>query len=135
MNRGIKFRGICIDDEIFKYGYLVKNGIRCFIFSGELKTDGVCHVWDRSEVFPETVGQLTPKQDLNGDDIYEDDYLKYNNHEYGDPAHDIPYLVLFDENTADFDSENSMNFMSPTVWDNMEIIGNKHQNPELKESE
>ena len=122
--RKIKFRAMTCTSGTFVHGYLVKLNGKTFI----VNEDG------NYQVRSETVGQLTPKQDLNGDWIYEDDLLKFDNPDYRAEAHEKPYLVIFDEDTSEFDSVNSMNFMSPIVWQHMEIVGNKHENPVLWEA-
>lgn len=122
--REIKFRAMTCTSGTFVHGYLVKRKGKTYIENDD----------DEYQVRSETVGQLTPKQDLNGDNIYEDDLLKFDDPNYRAEAHTKPYLVVFDEDTADFDSVNSMNFMSPVVWQHMEIVGNKHNNPELFEA-
>lgn len=70
-----KFRGIDIDDGIWKYGYLVKRGDRCFIFTGVFNTTGLYPTWDWNEVFPETVGQFIRLHDKDGTEIYDGDRI------------------------------------------------------------
>ena len=133
MKREIKFRGICIDDEIWKYGYLVKNGDRSFIFTGELETNkGLYPTWNRSEVLPETVGQLIQKQDKNNNEISEGDIVK---DEYGRIL-----LVEWWKCGFGFKALCETNFIranSIMEWfegdtPKPEIIGNIIQNPELR---
>ena len=130
MYREIEFRGICIDDDIWKYGHLVKNGERCFIFTGELNTDGLYPAWDRSEVLPNTIGQLMPLPH-NSDKIYEGDILK---DEYGRVL-----LVEWWKCGFSFKALSDTNFIrasNPMEWfegdtHKPKIIGNIHGNPEF----
>ena len=132
MNREMKFRGICIDDEIWKYGYLVKSGDRCFIFTGELDTTGLYPTWNRSEVLPKTVGQLFKHPDKNNNKIYEGDIVK---DEYS-------RILLVDWWKCGFSFKalcetNFIRANSIMEWfegdtPKPEIIGNIIQNPELR---
>ena len=131
MDREIEFRGICIDDEIWKYGYLVKNGDRCFIFTGELKTDGLYPVWDRSEVIPDTIGQLIPLPH-NNIKIYEGDVLK--------DEYDRILLVEWWKCSFSLKALSDTNFIrasNPMEWfegdvSKPKIIGNIHENTDFK---
>ena len=130
MNREIKHRGINIDDGIWEYGFLVKRGDRCFIFTGELNTTGLYPTWDWTEVFPETVGQFTGRHDRNVKGIYENDIINTPN--------DKSLLVNWNEKYVSF-CLNKKGWMFPHWFgeavepENCEIIGNIHANPELME--
>lgn len=133
MNRELKHRGICIDDDIWKYGYLVKNENRYFIFTGELKADGGLYpTWNRSEVLPETIGQLMPLNHTNIE-IYEGDILK--------DEYDRILLVEWWKCGFAFKALCETNFIrasNPIEWfegdtPKPNIIGNITQNPELME--
>ncbi len=132
MKREIQFRGIDIDDGTWLYGYLVKNNNRYFIFDGDLDTTGVYPTWNRSEVLPETVGQLIRKQDKNNNEIFEGDIVK---DEYGRIL-----LVEWWKCGFGFKALRETNFIRANRiidWfegdtPRPEIIGNIIQNPELK---
>lgn len=73
-------------------------------------------------------GEFTGKCDIHDDEIYEGHILKYENPKY--PNHK-PYVIRWSEEDCCFECVNSENFMLPSVWGEMEIIGNIIDNPEL----
>lgn len=90
-------------------------------------------------VIPETVGQYTGLTDKNGTKIFEGDVLKT-------PAwytvNDLPCVVIFGEehtvsNVQGFGLYHYINESYELVcsdeWDEFEVIGNIHDNPELLE--
>lgn len=81
---------------------------------------------------PEHIGKggRTGKQDRNGAEIHDGRILKYIDTEKYQ-HHDEPYLVQWDNNDAGFTCESPTNFMLACVWNQMEIIGNIRDNPEL----
>lgn len=66
--------------------------------------------------------KFTGKYDKNDKKIYEGHRLKYEG-EY-EISHETPYTIFWDKQSCSFACENESNFMSPDVWDEMEIIGN-----------
>jgi len=74
------------------------------------------------------VMQYTGYKDRNETEIYEGDILKYENPKY--PNHK-PYVIKWSDDDCGFECVNSENFMLPSVWGEMEIIGNIYDNPEL----
>ena len=85
------------------------------------------------EVFPETVGQYTGLTDKNGRKIFEGDIVEGNSeyftytHPYGKVVYDGgQYLISFDDVLEDIECLGA--------WANdVEIIGNIYDNPELLE--
>lgn len=128
--RTIKFRGKSVKDNTWLFGYLSWYQIEDTnqFINGKL-------------VYTETVGQFTGLYDKNGTEIYENDILqlKIDGKEYN------PLLVVYSEVYAGFCmlSENTLNNVvykphrpvNPNWWDEfkdeIEIIGNIHDNPEL----
>ncbi|WP_273084636.1 YopX family protein [Capnocytophaga gingivalis] len=135
--RTIKFRGFSNCNSQWTYGNLVI-------------VDGEYHITDQEEceevsdytlVDENSVGQFTGLYDKNGNEIYENDILqlKIDGKEYN------PLLVVYSEVYAGFCmlSENTLNNIiykphrpvNPNWWDEfkdeIEIIGNIYDNPEL----
>lgn len=125
-----EFRGVDIDDDMWKYGHFVKHSdsSRCFIFSGELVTDGIYPTWDRVEVIPKTVGQSTGLYDKNGKEIYEGDRI--------DTPSDKSLTVERNERYASF-YLNRCGWMHPHWFgeavepNNCEVVGNIYENPKM----
>lgn len=78
------------------------------------------------DVIPETVGQYTGLKDKNGKKIFEGDIVLYaRDEEVGQIAYhetEAMFIVEFDTWLTDFDH---------TFGDELEVIGNIHDNPEL----
>ncbi len=84
-------------------------------------------------VIPETVGQYTGLTDTNGTKIFEGDVVRlvYNCDEH-------IYQVVYDVSELDFKATNGKeeyrtNYQYLTCCDEVEVIGNIHDNPELAE--
>mgnify|MGYP000968172627 CR=1 FL=1 len=75
---------------------------------------------------------VTTKKDKNGIIICEGDFLKYDD-PYKHTAHKFPYLMRWSEDECCFECINYLNYMIPDVWCEMEIVGNRFENPELLE--
>lgn len=130
--RIIKFRGFtnCLVQDKWVYGFLSEEDkIR--------KTNLIDY-----EVDDKTIGQFTGLYDKNGKEIYENDILKVKTNE---GIEYNPLLVVYSEVYGGFCllSKNVLNItpnkphrpINPNWWDGfkdeIEIIGNIHDNPEL----
>lgn len=113
--RDIKFRGIKYGTTEFIYGDFQqdKDG-RCYI-----KEIGTA-VWN--SINPDTIGQYTGLKDKSGKEIFEGDVIK--NHQ-GSVS-----VLDWDKRTARFKPRSFYNRES-WYWQQNEIIGNIHENPEL----
>ncbi|MDK9681629.1 YopX family protein [Lactiplantibacillus argentoratensis] len=139
----IKFRGIPLEDvsdidEVnfdgtFVYGNYVKYGDSVLIVGDMLEAseDGLWPSWWVT-VDSKTVEQFTGLTDVNGKDIYEGDIIK-SNYKYAQPK--ISQIIMEDGNSyiagEDLATGNEM-LVSDHV-DEIEVIGNVHENPELLE--
>ncbi len=124
MDRIIKFRAIDLFSD-FVYGqsfYIDKENNTGYIANG---------IDDYHPVKSETVGQFTGLVDKNGVEIYEGDFVI---HRYSKEEGKNDYII-FDTSTLSF----MLNDMSYQDWatsewydiDNLEVIGNIYENPEL----
>lgn len=97
------------------------------------------HYYDDNEIFSyyigggyrtidgKTLGQFTGLTDRNGTKIFEGDIVAYRGDEYGVIVYDeesARFCVSFDTWSTDFDH---------LYGKELEVIGNKHDNPELIE--
>lgn len=99
----------------------------------------LCTDCTKITVLPETIGEYTGLTDKNGKKIFEGDILSVTN---DDPDYDYITKVFFDCNTLCVDVQGqdydytAIGFANE-IWndecDQVEIIGNIHDNPELKE--
>ena len=113
MMREILFRGKCVDNGKWVYGYLSsKRTIGVFSLIGN---------FDEYIVDPNTVGQYTGLKDKNGKKIFEDDILIWDEKEWGYE----PHIEVAEWNYDLF-------CMRYNDWKEFcEIIGNIYENPEL----
>jgi len=70
-----------------------------------------------------TIEQFTGLEDKNGVEIYEDDVVRFS---CGDKM-----KVIF--NNGAFEVSGSYNMLASHSWEDCEVIGNIHENPELLE--
>lgn len=99
----------------------------------------LCTDCTKITVLPETIGEYTGLTDKNGKKIFEGDILSVTNN---DPDYDYITKVFYDCNTLCVDVQGqdydytSIGF-ADEIWDDecdqVEIIGNIYDNPELKE--
>ncbi len=144
MNREILFRGKCTDRGEWIYGVPVEveidSGIQMFIIS--------CAKWesdnnsidfletDVQEIIPETRGQYTGLTDRNGKKIFEGDIVSLvcDGNVY-------IFVVIWDPDELDFKATNGKQNYGPGGYEylpcceEIEVIGNIHDNPELLEGE
>ena len=132
--REILFRGKRTDNGTWAYGYLFCIWERTYLCWGTTND-----VPNMKEVLPETVGQYTGLTDKNGVKIFEGDicrFKRFNDVHVG--------KVVFNVTTASFImwyqpivgayGEKATQKMLLSVCDDIEVIGNIHDNPELLEN-
>mgnify|MGYP002524739668 CR=1 FL=1 len=124
----IIFRAKRKDNGKWAEGYYFKWGYRTFLMLGT--TGG----FDLVDVFPESVGQFTGLTDKNGEKIFEGDIVKGDlGLGYGDNENHIAYIEY---------QEDGMSFClveileedfgkCAEISDDLEVIGNIYDNPEL----
>ena len=121
--RDILFRGKRTDNGAWTCGYLFCVWERAYLCWGTINNVPVME-----EVIPETVGQYTGLKDKNGKKIFEGDTVWFGDEKergvvYFDNS-GARFAVRFDTFDAAFDHLYS---------NELEIIGNVHDNPELME--
>lgn len=130
--REVLFRGKRVDNGEWVYGLPYKAKYGCI--SSIVNDDE-----ERFLIFPETVGQFTGLTDRNGKNIFEGDIVKIritqteDKQTYGDCKYKIG-VIVYNGDFALFTCKN--NFMNFINWafNDCEVIGNIHDNPELLEN-
>ena len=133
--REIKFRGVSMIDGTWVYGGLQtkrylspESGVFKTIYSvetiNELDWTSVNRI---VLVFEETLGQYTGLKDKNGKEIYEGDIVK-------NALGDIGKIIYIDKYSA-FIVKGWENGYKLWFEDNIEVIGNIYDNPELLKGE
>lgn len=136
MNREILYRGKRTDNGEWVEGYYAKYlNLKHEIYTAILKfdnEDGAVYSDEITAVIPETVGEYTGLTDKNRKKIFEGDIVKFrinfNNEKLG-----FRYgTVIFDHGSFHIDTDYCFlcTFASD---DDIEVIGNIHDNPELLE--
>lgn len=120
--REILFRGKRLDNNEWFYG--------CY---QEYPNNEICiqnEYRDYYFVVSETVGQFTGMLDKNGKKIFEGDIITGRNWLHDDR---ILYRVVYEENGFYYCDADDVSW-HPANIENIEVIGNIHDNPELLEA-
>ena len=139
--REIKFRGRDAKTGQWVYGFYVHlrdsfrkretHRIYTGLADSMPDSEGYDFSEDYEDVDPKTVGQFTGISDISGKEVYEDDIVRYRTGEdriTREPSFEI-LLINYSEPHCCFQAGN-------IYWENMrsenlEVIGNSHDNPEL----
>lgn len=135
--REMLFRGKRTDNGEWVYGYYAVEMSKHYIsFEEEDEFVQTGNWLEQVEVIPETVGQYTGLTDKNGTKIFERDIA--NLKRFDDTCSG---KIVFNEKTAGFEfwwditvgvyGEKATRKANLSVCDEIEIIGNIHDNPEL----
>ena len=126
MNREIKFRGQQINTKKWVYGYLYRNkGL--YVICENIKYA------EEESILLDTVGQYTGLDDKNGKEIYEGDIVKLDSNMLK-----ITGIVTYHNNEAVFVLEDLHDEIEECLWymqEDLEVIGNIYDNPELLRGE
>lgn len=123
MNREIKFRGQQINTKKWVYGYLYRNkGL--YVICENIRYA------EEEPIFLDTVGQYTGLHDKNGKEIYEGDIVQGL---FADQEElEIKGQVIYSNGQASYIIIASNNDEWELGYlDNLEVIGNIYDNPEL----
>ena len=128
------YRGLTKEGK-WVYGDKVEIGKSCWIVSrpelteSDDMTEVHCSIWGFIEVIPETVGQQVGIPDKTGTKIYEGDIVVKNNGIYVIRCS----MHSFDlaSNTTDWSKREDGYSYYGCSWDDIKVIGNIHENPEL----
>lgn len=141
MLREIKYRGRRVDNGEWIYGNLIGND-RIVGDIVDWHDDYFCtEFWYM--VNPETIGQFTGLQNCNGTDIYKGDILQFVTFNYDGSDNGVKTgYVDWEENAAAYvirekinDEEAHWLYLVIANDDEVEIIGNIFQHPELLKEE
>ena len=126
MNREIKFRGQQINTKKWVYGYLYRNkGL--YVICENIRYA------EEEPILLDTVGQYTGLDDKNGKEIYEGDIVKLDSNMLK-----ITGIVTYHNNEAVFVLEDLHDEIEECLWymqEDLEVIGNIYDNPELLRGE
>ena len=140
MSRQLKFRGKREDNGEWVYGYYVcLNEKEHRIYTGYAETYYGDYYPEFFSVDPETVGQYAGILDKNGVEIYEGDILL--DVEFDENGNNISskFPVVYDYSKCQFaidnsfkkDGSNLVNFVEYFGIENLEVVGNIHDNIEM----
>lgn len=125
MNREIKFRGKRIDNDEWVYGYLY-FGFNCtdeYVPFISWKDSSYLGGIGEEEINIKTIGQYTGLDGKNGKEIYEGDIVKYENM--------TGKIMFFNGSFILSDLEETEEWELGVINEEVEIIGNIYNNPEL----
>lgn len=132
--REIKFRAQRKYDKKWCYGYIFKDGEETYILHGE--TDGI---QNKTRVIPETISEFTGLYDPYGNEIYVNDIVRWQDITSGKYYHAAikfkePEIVdpgFYIKWIKEIAKRPNLRFWA----DEVKVVGNVFDNPELLEGE
>lgn len=128
-----KFRGKRVDNKEWVYGWVLEERGNTYILENRQK-ESQLNKNIAFRVNPETVGQYTGIKDKNGKEIYENDICNI--------SQKIDMKIIVDYKDAGFgwsDKYNNLAFRGHgylrQILEDIEVIGNRFENPELLEEQ
>ena len=121
--REFKFRGISKKTGKWIYGYYLKNRGVDFIAPDEFANG---KTWEDYEVIPESVMQFSGQYDKNKKEVYEGDVLRFY-----DEDTPLDVVLAFVDGALMVVYTSKLDVRCSWAVNDMVIIGNIHDNPEL----
>lgn len=125
-----KYRGRRLDNGEWVYGSLVINNNLAYIYNGHSCPSEVNFEYDFIPVDPTTVGQYTGLKDKNGREIYEGDIVN-DDETINGSVYSQEYVIEHSEIHCGFVGVAAQRLLTPSCFDDVKVIGNIHDNPEL----